>query len=256
MPIHQTKLKNLAPKYDEKNNMDTTSVDPYKSVLKGPLMKEETNYKQWDKNYDEAYRNGAADKSMNRSPLQTALHSRLPGYSQGYYDGYHGLQKGRMNEEYIPEEKIEGFDSEEAHELTIYIQTDSILYNNKTMPVYRFLSKQMKNGKYDSSTAKRIFMKLVDMAALKYSKEFALGNPDEIFSAMDKLEVAEHLEAQFQQKFKEQEYDFMKDEYDFKLKNNLPKNMKKEAGNAAAPYSPSVHFMGRGPGRLVWEGKK
>jgi hypothetical protein len=29
----------------------------------------------------------------------------------------------------------------------------------------------------------------------------------------------------------------------------------KEAGNAAAPYSPSVHFMGRGPGRLVWEKK-
>jgi hypothetical protein len=151
---------------------------------------------------------------------------------------------------------MEGVESEEAKELILYIESDNQLYTSRVLPIYKNLSKKKLKGVYDPKLAVKLFMYLVDEGAKKYAKEHATpAQWNTIFPRMVRLEAAEYLETVFEDKFQNKEFDFMKASNELKLRNLVPSKMKKEAGNAAAPYSPSVHFMGRGPGRLVWEKK-
>ena len=101
--------------------------------------------------------------------------------------------------------------SGEMEELKLYIDNDSRLYNGTYIPILKNLSKKKKKGKYNSSLAMKGFVYLVNDGAKKYVKEFG-GNDRDIFPKRQRIMLAKDYVDEFEQIFKNQEYDFMKTE--------------------------------------------
>lgn len=101
--------------------------------------------------------------------------------------------------------------SQEADELSIFIDNDRQLYNSRLIPIYKNLSKKMKKGQYKRNLAAKAFMHLIDEGAKKYVKEH--GSPGDKWNVMfpkkDRMELAEAYAKEFEEKFKNKEYDFM-----------------------------------------------
>jgi len=95
----------------------------------------------------------------------------------------------------------------ETRELKIYIDNDGQLYNQRYMPIIKNLSKKMKKGKFDKRLAVKGFMYLVDDGARKYIRDF--GGSKGMFSKRDKIEVAKEFADEFEEIYKNKEYDFM-----------------------------------------------
>ena len=95
----------------------------------------------------------------------------------------------------------------ETRELKIYIDNDGQLYNQRYMPIIKNLSKKMKKGKFDKRLAVKGFMYLVDDGARKYIRDF--GGSKGMFSKKDKIEVAKEFADEFEEIYKNKEYDFM-----------------------------------------------
>ena len=97
-------------------------------------------------------------------------------------------------------------------ELNLFIDNDYQLYTSKMMPMYKNLSKKMKNGSYDSKQAPKLFKYLVEEGAKKYAKEFA--DPKEWNTLFDKKtrdSLAEDYAKEFEEAYENKEHDFMKD---------------------------------------------
>ncbi|MBT3298765.1 hypothetical protein HN385_07575 [archaeon] len=101
--------------------------------------------------------------------------------------------------------------SGEMEELKLYIDNDSRLYNGTYIPILKNLSKKKQKGKYNSSLAMKGFVYLVNDGAKKYVKEFG-GNDRDIFPKRQRIMLAKDYVDEFEQIFKNQEYDFMKTE--------------------------------------------
>ena len=99
--------------------------------------------------------------------------------------------------------------SVEAKELKIFIDNDNKLYKQRYIPIIKNLSKKKKSGRYRSSLASKGFMYLVDDGAKKYVREFG-GNVRDVFPRRVKLELAKEYAKEFEQIYKDQEFDFMK----------------------------------------------
>ena len=99
--------------------------------------------------------------------------------------------------------------SGEAKELEIFIDNDNKLYKQRYIPIIKNLSKKKKSGRYRSSLASKGFMYLVDDGAKKYVREFG-GNVRDVFPRRVKLELAKEYAKEFEQIYKDQEFDFMK----------------------------------------------
>jgi len=99
--------------------------------------------------------------------------------------------------------------SGEMEELKIYIDNDSQLYNSRYIPILKNLSKKKLNGKYNKSLAAKGFVYLVNDGANKYVKDFG-GNARDIFPKRQRIMLAKDYVDEFEQQFKNQEYDFMK----------------------------------------------
>jgi hypothetical protein len=97
--------------------------------------------------------------------------------------------------------------STETRELKLYIDNDGQLYNSRYMPIIKNLSKKMKKGKFDKRLAVKGFMYLVDDGARKYIRDF--GGSKGMFSKKDKIEVAKEFADEFEEIYKNKEYDFM-----------------------------------------------
>ena len=94
----------------------------------------------------------------------------------------------------------------ETRELKIYIDNDSQLYNQRYMPIIKNLSKKMKKGKFDKKLAIKGFMYLVNDGAKKYIRDYGGSG---VFTKRDKLRVAAEFADEFEEIYKNKEYDFM-----------------------------------------------
>ena len=95
----------------------------------------------------------------------------------------------------------------ETRELKLYIDNDGQLYYSRYMPIIKNLSKKMKKGKFDKRLAVKGFMYLVDDGARKYIRDF--GGSKGMFSKKDKIQVAKEFADEFEEIYKNKEYDFM-----------------------------------------------
>ncbi len=99
--------------------------------------------------------------------------------------------------------------SEEMEELKLYIDNDSSLYRQRYMPILKNLSKKKKKKKYRKGLAQRAFMYLVDDGAKRYVRSYG-GNVRDVFPKRQRKQLAKDYVEEFEQIFKDQEFDFMR----------------------------------------------
>jgi hypothetical protein len=99
--------------------------------------------------------------------------------------------------------------SDEMKELKLFIDNDANIYRQRYMPILKNLSKKKKRGNYQKGLASKAFMYLVDAGAKQYVKSYG-GNARDIFPKRQRQMLAKDYVDQFEQIFKDQEFDFMK----------------------------------------------
>ena len=122
----------------------------------------------------------------------------------------------------------------EMDELALYIDNDYQLYKSQFIPILKNYTKKMMKGVYDRKMAAKGFMHLLDRGARQYVKEF--GSPGDkvqtMFPKKDREKLALSYAMQFEEAYKNQEYDFMKEETEDdkylskKQQKKLPKKVK------------------------------
>lgn len=89
-------------------------------------------------------------------------------------------------------------DKEAAHELELFIENDSQLYNQQNLPILKNLAAKMASGKYDKEKAVKLWMYLMESGAKKYARDF--GNAAEwnkIFTVATRKHAAERFNEAF-----------------------------------------------------------
>ena len=99
--------------------------------------------------------------------------------------------------------------SEEMTELKLYIDNDSSLYRQRYMPILKNLSKKKKKGRYRKTLAQKAFMYLIDDGAKRYVRSDG-GNHLDVFPKRQRKQLAKDYVEEFEEIFKNQEYDFMR----------------------------------------------
>ena len=99
--------------------------------------------------------------------------------------------------------------SDEMRELKAYIDNDAGLYRQRYMPILKNLSHKKKQGKYRKGLASKAFMYLVDDGAKRYVRSYG-GDARDIFPKRQRQMLAKDYVDEFEQIFKDQEFDFMK----------------------------------------------
>ena len=77
------------------------------------------------------------------------------------------------------------------------------------MPILKNLSKKKKKKKYRKGLAQRAFMYLVDDGAKRYVRSYG-GNVRDVFPKRQRKQLAKDYVEEFEQIFKDQEFDFMR----------------------------------------------
>ena len=99
--------------------------------------------------------------------------------------------------------------SEEMTELKLYIDNDASLYRQRYMPILKNLSKKKKKGRYRKGLASKAFMYMIDDGAKRYVKSYG-GNVRDVFPKRQRKMLAQDYVEEFEQIYKNQEYDFMR----------------------------------------------
>ena len=99
--------------------------------------------------------------------------------------------------------------SEEMREFKLYIDNDASLYRQRYMPILKNLSRKKKQGKYRKGLASKAFMYLVDDGAKRYVKSYG-GDARDVFPKRQRKDLAKDYVEEFEQIFKDQEFDFMR----------------------------------------------
>ena len=99
--------------------------------------------------------------------------------------------------------------SDEMRELKLYIDNDANLYRQRYMPILKNLSKKKKKGNYRKRLAQKAFMYLIDDGAKRYVKSYG-GNHLDVFPKRQRKDLAKDYVDEFEQIFKDQEFDFMR----------------------------------------------
>ena len=99
--------------------------------------------------------------------------------------------------------------SEEMKELKQYIDNDASLYRQRYMPILKNLSKKKKKGQYRKRLAQKAFMYLIDDGAKRYVRSYG-GNVRDVFPKRQRKQLAKDYVEEFDQIFKDQEFDFMR----------------------------------------------
>lgn len=105
----------------------------------------------------------------------------------------------------------------ESRELEIHIMNNQRLYNNLIYR-YRNLTRKKHKGTYDPKLAPKMFLILADEAAKDYAKTY--GGHSRMFSKEDRIQTAVELTNDFEEAYRNKEYDFME-------KKKKPKKRKK-----------------------------
>ena len=99
--------------------------------------------------------------------------------------------------------------SEEMKELKLYIDNDSSLYRQRYMPILKNLSKKKKKGQYRQRLAQKAFLYLIDDGAKRYVRSYG-GNARDVFPKRQRKVLAKDYVEEFEEIFKNQEFDFMR----------------------------------------------
>jgi len=99
--------------------------------------------------------------------------------------------------------------SDEMRELKLYIDNDANLYRQRYMPILKNLSKKKKAGKFRKGLASKAFMYLIDDGAKRYVRSYG-GNARDTFPKRQRQMLAKDYVEEFEEIFKNQEYDFMR----------------------------------------------
>ena len=94
-------------------------------------------------------------------------------------------------------------------ELKLYIDNDASLYRQRYMPILKNLSRKKKKGQYRKGLASKAFMYLIDDGAKRYVKSYG-GDARDIFPKRQRKDLAKDYVDEFEQIFKDQEFDFMR----------------------------------------------
>jgi uncharacterized protein YnzC (UPF0291/DUF896 family) len=99
--------------------------------------------------------------------------------------------------------------SEEMRELKLYIDNDQDMYRQRYIPLLKNLSKRKKKGQYRKSLASKAFMYMIDDGAKRYVKSYG-GNHLDVFPKRERKDLAKDYVEEFEDTFKNQEFDFMR----------------------------------------------
>ena len=99
--------------------------------------------------------------------------------------------------------------SEEMKELRLYIYNDSSIYRQRYMPILKNLSKKKKKCNYRKTLASKAFMYMIDDGAKRYVRSYG-GNHLDVFPKRQRKQLAKDYVEEFEQIYKNQEYDFMR----------------------------------------------
>ena len=99
--------------------------------------------------------------------------------------------------------------SDEMKELKFYIDNDVSLYRQRYMPILKNLSRKKKQGKFRKGLASKAFMYMVDDGAKRYVRSYG-GNVRDDFPKRQRQMLAKDYVDEFEETFKNQEFDFMK----------------------------------------------
>ena len=99
--------------------------------------------------------------------------------------------------------------SDEMRELKLYIDNDASIYRQRYIPILKNLSKKKKKGNYRKGLASKAFMYLIDDGAKRYVKSYG-GNARDVFPTRERKELAKEDVDEFEETFKNQEFDFMR----------------------------------------------
>ncbi len=106
----------------------------------------------------------------------------------------------------------EAVDSDAMNELKLYINNNEDLYRKKFMPIIANIKRKIKRGVYNHEMAPKLWMYLVDEAAVQYVDEF--GSPDQdvkdMFPKELRMEIAKQLADEELDNIKAGEYDVVK----------------------------------------------
>ena len=99
--------------------------------------------------------------------------------------------------------------SEEMKELKLYIDNDASLYRQRYMQILKNLSRKKKQGKYRKGLASKAFMYMINDGAKRYVKSYG-GNARDDFPKRQRQMLAKDYVDEFEDTFKNQEFDFMR----------------------------------------------
>ena len=106
----------------------------------------------------------------------------------------------------------EAQDSDAINELDLFIMNDEDLYRRRFMPIITNIKRKMKRGIYDHEKVIKLWMYLVDDAAVKYVQEF--GSPDQdvkdMFPKETRLQVAQIIADREKENIEQGAYDVSK----------------------------------------------
>jgi hypothetical protein len=103
----------------------------------------------------------------------------------------------------------EAQDSDAINELDLFIMNDEDLYRRRFMPIITNIRRKMKRGIYDHEKVIKLWMYLVDDAAIKYVQEFGTPEQDvkDMFPKETRLQVAQNIADREKENIEQGEYD-------------------------------------------------
>ena len=103
----------------------------------------------------------------------------------------------------------EAQDSDAINELDSFIMNDEDLYRRRFMPIITNIKRKMKRGIYDHEKVIKLWMYLVDDAAVKYVQEFGTQDQDvkDMFPKETRLQVAQIIADREKENIEQGEYD-------------------------------------------------
>ena len=99
--------------------------------------------------------------------------------------------------------------SGEMKELKLYIDNDASIYRQRYIPILKNLSTKKKKGQYRKGLASKAFIYMIDDGAKRYTKSYG-GDARDIFPKRQRIMLAKDYTDEFEETFKNQEFDFMK----------------------------------------------
>ncbi len=129
-----------------------------------------------------------------------------------------------------------------AHEVLLYIENDSSLYNQMTLSIIKNLNAKLRKGTYDKKLALKAWQYLADEGVKRYNKEHGSGRLSLIgFDIPTRKLLAEMLQANY-----EEELENETKEQKRLIKNPIRKtSLKSKAEKVAIASQKLKHFTGK-----------